>query len=412
MSARPIAPSKKAAQLFSAPEAVVIGDGWGALATVGFLVQNLREKALITGTSPEHGIVWVAGSGTHMLAALPGMETGPGVELWSRLARGFGIETGAAATGSYLREFRNKSFRSPAWAKAPTPEARKEVIEESLWNAERRLVPLLETRFELTVNELEARIRAFVTGDSEESAPWRALIRRIEGLPAAGFAAEEGSVRSVTLASGEQINCSQVYYADRWADLPGMTGLPKDLAFIRRREPTSLLQAHFLHSQPVGEGVKEGFFGSVHKESGEDFERHLWGHFSSDGLQSFWSLCITSDEVEDNHQIAKKLRRLKNGLDKMFAGSSWVPQGDGSSEFMNNVRAESVRFLETVLYAEGEEPVAPVTLKQMAGLRLITDGYGPSSALQQVGLALGLPAELAGPDSEAENVDLGGPAAS
>ena len=67
-----------------------------------------------------------------MSSALPSLETGPGVELWQRLARGFGVETGEAFSGSFLREFRNKAFREPVWTKAPTPEARKEVLKETL----------------------------------------------------------------------------------------------------------------------------------------------------------------------------------------------------------------------------------------------------------------------------------------
>lgn len=410
----------------NAPHGIVIGDGWAALATVGFLVQGIREKSLAEGRAAEGRVVWIAGTGTRMQSALPGMETGPGVEVWARLARGFGIDPGEPRAGNYLREFRNKAFREPLWNKAPNPEARKETIDESLWSPERTLVPLWETRFAMTVNEIEAAIRALLLGDSEEGAPWRALIRRVEGLPVSHLALEGGYVRSVRLASGEEIAGSRIYYADRWADLPGITGLPKNLAFIRRREPTSLLQATLTHAVPVGSDVKEGFFNTLHKESGEEFERHLWGHFSSDGAQSYWTLGITHEEVEDNHQIAKKLRRLKSGLDKMFTGSAWIPEG--KADFMENVRSESVRFQESVLYAEGEPPTELVQLPEAEGLCFLTDGYGPSSALQQAGLALGLSfagsdttvpegsglgsAMQAGSDSQAERVNLDGPVAS
>jgi hypothetical protein len=388
-------------------EAIVIGDGWAALATVGFLVQK------------QTSVIWISGTGSRILASLPGLEKGAAVGLWAHLARGFGLETGDAVTGSFLREFRNKAFREPSWTKAPTPETRQEVLNETLWAPERRLVPQWESRFSMTINEIENRIRALLTGDSAEGAEWRNSIRRIESLPVASLKVEDGKVRGVVLASGEELLSDQIYYMDRWSQLPAITGLPKNLPFIRRRDPMSLLQVTFHHVAPMGVGVLEGFFGSVHKESGEEFERHLWGHFSSDGLQSYWSLCLTGDEVEDNHQIAKKLRRMKNALDKMFSGSSWLPEG--VTEFMANVSSEQVLFQDSVLFAEGEVPTEPLNLSGLHGITFGTDGYGPSAAIEQVGKILEIQVDastesalvdLTGPNPQTEGVDLDSPAVS
>lgn len=388
---------------------VVIGDGWTALASVGFLIQNQTP------------VVWIANTGARMFSALPTLDNGPGVELWQRLARGFGIETGAPVSGSFLREFRNKAFREPSWIKAPTPETRVEVQKESLWAPELRLAPLWEARFPESLTEIESKIRMLLTGDSEEGAPWRALIRRIEEIPVGSFKIEGDRIKSVVLGSGEEIACETVLYADRWDALPRIQGLPKNLPFIRRREPASALQAQFGHDQAIGAGVMEGFYSTLHKESGEEFERHLWGHFSTDGMKSYWTVCLTGDEVEDNHQIAKKLRRLKTGLDKMFTGSSWLPEG--KAEFMTNVVGEAVRFHESVVFAEGERSDDPVLHSAAQGIQFMTDGYGPASALIQVARALGLPEATVdvseatetfseGPDSEAKDVDLDGPSAS
>ena len=394
---------------------IVIGDGWSAMAAVGFLIQAQKP------------VVWIAGTGARIFSALPSMEHGPGVELWQRLARGFGIETGAPLSGSFLREFRNKAFRQPAWTKAPTPEMRKQVLEESVWAPEQRLAPLWEVRFPLTLNEIDQQIRTLLLGDSEAGEPWRKLIRRIEGIPVHGFKVEEGRVTGVELGSGELISCQELIYADRWDWLPRLQGLAKnDLAFIRSREPASVLQAVFTHERPVGAALMEGFYGSLHRESGEEFERHVWGHFASDGAQSYWTLCLAGDEVEDNHQIGKKLRRLKSGLDKMFTGQTWLPEG--KTEFMANVTGEAVRFHESVVFAEGEAPQKLVELHSAQGARFVTDGYGAASALIQVARALELseseqpvqvmsydfaePGVESRTDSEAKGPDLSGPQAS
>lgn len=394
---------------------VVIGDGWAALATVGFLVQEQKP------------VVWIANTGARMFSALPSLEHGPGIELWQRLAKGFGIDAGPWTTGSYLREFRNKAFRAPAWQKAPTPEMRAEVLAESLWAPEQRLAPLWESRFAQSPNEIEEKIRILLLGDHGDGATWRALIRRIEEVPVGGIKLDGDRVLAIVLGSGEEIACDSVYYADRWDTLPRIQGLPKNMPFIRGREPASVLQAIFTHAQPVGSDVNEGFYCALHKETGEEFERHVWGHFSSDGMKSYWTLCVTGDEVEDNHQIAKKLRRLKSALDKMFTGATWLPEG--KTEFMANVLGEVMRFHESVIFAGGKPSDEPVKLPSLKGVQFLTDGYGISCALRQVAAALSLreaevPSEqfiaesgletsgTFGPDAEAKDMDLGGSSAS
>jgi hypothetical protein len=166
-------------------------------------------------------------------------------------------------------------------------------------------------------------------------------------------------------------------------------GWPKNLPFVRGHDSAGVLQAVFDHAAPMGAGLLEGFYSVLHREAGEEFERHVWGHFASTGLQSFWTLCLTADEVEDNHQIAKKLRRLKAALDKMFTGTSWLPEG--TAEFMATVSSEAVRFHEAVVFAGGERSDDPVRMPGLEALTFVTDGYGPSSALLQAARALGLP---------------------
>ena len=384
-------------------ETVVIGDGWAALASVGFLVQAQKR------------VTWITNTGVRMFSALPSLDAGN--DLWHRLAQGFGIDVGASSTGSFLREFRNKAFREPAWIAAPTLDARQEVLNESLWAPERKLAPLWESRYALSLNEIEHQIRVLLVGDSEAGKPWRELIRRIDEVPVGGFKIENDRIQAVILGSGEEIVCERVIYADRWDALPRIQGLPKNLPFIRGHEPAGVLQAIFGHEEAVGSGLPEGFYGTLHKETGEEFERHVWGHFSSDGAQSYWTLCLTGDEVEDNHQIAKKLRRLKSALDKMFTGTSWLPEG--KAEFMANVAGEAVHFHEAVVFGKGERSDEPVTLSSIQGLQFVTDGHGPSSSLAQVARALDLaPSPVTadsafeqGTDAQAKGVDGESPAA-
>lgn len=369
---------------------MVIGDGWAALGAVAFLAHKGAQEGI--------QITWVAGSGTRLISPLPTLEAGQvaganlrAAEVCKELALFYGMETGEAQSGSYLREYRNKSFREPAWTKAPTAEDRQAVMEENLWAPERRFVPCFETRFNTTLFEVETHLRNALSGDalSGENAP---NIKRIEEVPVTSIEVESGKVVSVTLGSGEKIACERVIFADRWNTLSQIAGLPKGTSFARKREPMSVLQAVFAHETPVGAGLQEGFFGALHREAGEEVDKHIWGYFSSDGTRSVWSLALTGDEVEDNHLIGKKLRRMKSALDKMFTGEGWLPSG--KTEFMANVKSEQVRFEEAALFVGGDPVVEPVTLPRIQGLSFLTDGYGPSCAFHQLGSEFGLWAEI------------------
>lgn len=376
---------------------VIIGDGWAALGAVSLMLTR----------SPKSSVYWITGTGARMMSPLPTLEVGQGFrggEAWVEVFTQMGIEVGELQTGSFLREFRNKSFREPVWTKPLTSEERARVVREELWTSEVTLVPLQEGRFSLTLNDLEAQLREkFISENALKEFP---QLKRITENPVTGFRVAEGSVQAVILGSGEEIETDQVIYADRWSSIAELQGLPKGLPFLRKREPMSVLQVVFTHEGPIGVGIMEGFYGPLQKEAGDDTEKHVWGHFSSDGLRSYWTLCVTGEEVEDNHAIAKKLRRMKNALEKMFVGESWRPVGKAeNTEFMTTVREEQVRFEESVLFTGGDILKEPIHLPKVRGLVFMTDGYGPSSALHQVGHEFGLFAQRES-DPQAVSMDL------
>lgn len=365
---RPLAPTGKAL--------VVVGEGWAALGLLGFLSTNPD----LTGRP----LVWISGTGARMFPALPSLEAGEGTtgpEHWARLTQCLGIEAGELRSGSYLREFRNKAFRNPSWEKTHTLEERRGVRDEELWAPERSIAPVHETRFALSIAEIESQVREKLLAKAEAG-----IIRRIESIPLAAFEAPGGLLESIKLGNGETIQCERFFFADRWGMISQIEGMPKGIPFVRSRDPVGVLQAALTHEVPVAAGATEGFFNTLHKEAGEEADRHLFGYFTSDGARSFWTLCFSPEEAEDNHAIAKKLRRMKNALDKMFPTQPWLPEG--KPDFMSNVKGEQVRFEEGVVYAKGEPPRERVTLSGVEGLCFLTDGYGPGSALDQVGITL------------------------
>jgi len=386
---------------------VVVGDGWAALAAVGFLASSGVE------------VRWIEGSGTKMTAPLAsmastvGMESKEGLEsdraldICSELGRQLGVSLGEHQQGSFIREYRNKSFRQPPWMKAPEPVARLEVRNQTLWAPETRIASVLSARYSIPLLEVEERFREALLNQRFRN------LQRITGVPMSSLqpeVREDGEGRDpncdeitlvVGLANGQFIRCRQVIYADRWSLLRKLAGFPKSMKFIQKRDPVGALQAVFEHKSPVGLGVSESFYAPLHKENGEEIERNLWGYFSSDGMRSFWTLCLAEDEVENNHEIAKKFRRLKSTLDRIFTGDVFVPRvlpqvlqapekPENTAKFTANILREQVRLVEDALYAAGDVVTEPVVIPQLPGVLFLTDGYGPAAALQQVGAMLGI----------------------
>lgn len=365
---------------------VVIGDGWAAMAAVGFLA---------TGSDPIENLYWVTGTGAHAFAPLPTLESGLGAQAWAELARRLGVETGELRSGSFLREFRNKAFREPAWARVVELPNRQEALRESMQACDAQMPPLHEVRFDRPVVEIENQLREALLG------PLAGRYTRITGVTLTNIRIEGGQVAAVTLASGQEILCSRLIFADRWSGLSAIAGLPKGLPFMRKRESAGVLQAEFTHRHPMGLGLQEGFFAPLHREAGEESEKQLFGYFAADGSRSYWSLCIPGEEAEDNHSIAKRLRRMKAALDKMFVGPDWLPAD--AKEFTATVQAERIRFEEHVLLV-GDEPVRePVRLPKLGGVAFLTDGYGPAYAFAQAALEADALRETSG---EADHVDI------
>lgn len=350
---------------------IVAGDGWSALGAVGYALLHSKESR----------VIWITGTGSRLLPALSTLdasEAHSGVAVWADLARRFQIDAGSLENGSFLREFRNKVFREPVWNKAPTSGDRESVMAEVLWAPERTLTGSIEERFSnKTLAEVEEALRSVILSHSER-------VRRIEGNPIESFEISHGVLQAVLLGSGERIEGARLIFADRWSSLPAIQGLPKPLPFLRKRDLAGAVQVVFTHREPVAIGVRECFYGAIHRESGEEMDRHVWGYFTSDGRRSVWTLCLSPEEAEDNHEIAKKLRRLKSALDKMFVGSTWL--GEGVESFLSTVVDEQVRLEESCLYSSGEAPSEEVKIPSVDGVSFLTDGYGPSCAMKQVGM--------------------------
>jgi hypothetical protein len=359
---------------------VIIGNGWAAMAAAGFY-------------SKEHSVTWIAGTGSRLMSPVPTLQYGYPAAVLQSLIEQMGLSFGPTQTGVFLREFRNKSFREPVWNLAPTMEARVEVIRETLWSAEAAMVPVIETRFDVPMFEIEEALRAKIFEK----------VRRIENVPVLEIKFSGEQAKEVILGNEETIQADQVIFADRWNSMAKVQGMPKTLS-ARKLNPVGSLQAVFTHEMAVGKGLKEGFFAPMNKESGETIERCGWGYFFKEGQGSIWTVYIAPDEAENNHEITKKFRRLKASINKMFEGSSWLPEG--IKEFTQNIKSEQVRFEEAAVFSSGEFIVDPISVFKDGNVHVVTDAYGFSNAMNQVGKLVGFNLEMAYANPKTKHMDL------
>ncbi|NDD92563.1 hypothetical protein EBZ37_10805, partial [bacterium] len=315
---------------------VVIGDGWAALAA---LVQAIEKQ------SNDSSIFWVPGSGGRVLSAAPSVEGESGALAIEHMAKLLNVDIGARASGtSFIREFRNKSFREPVWLKGIEIADQQQRRAAELWRAESTLVPACEVRWSKSLVEIEEEFRASLMNHP--------AIQRREGVPVEGFELVGNKATALIFGSGERLEADHFVYADRWSRLGQLSGLPKNLTWNRSRDPMGVLQVIFSHHESIRPEIQEAFFSAMNRDSGDNEDRHVVGHFYRDGRESIWSSIISSEEGEDNHAIAKKLRRMKQALDKMFSQSEWT-----SESFDRSIKNETVRYEESIVFGEGEAPV-------------------------------------------------------
>lgn len=347
----------------------VLGKGFAALNTVAALVRDGQS------------VVWIGGLSSRFLQPLPSLERGRATEVLQSLCREFEVETGDLIQGSHLREFRNKVFRQPLWENAPDRDSKEEVRAESLWGGERLFAPLFESRFEVDLYEIDEKLRSILIEHPQ--------VKVWDGVPVTAVENVQEGV-ALRFASGEEKTFSKVWMAcslQELREIQGLSPLTVDgkktswSEFFRDFQPVGAVQLIFTHRIPVQPDSMEGFFTALTKDAGETEERHVLGYLSYSGQKSIWTVFLGAEESEDNHQIAKKIRRVKQALNKMFTGSEWLPEG--CTEFVDTLQNEAVTFSEAVGIQAG---IALSDIEtDVSNVFLLVDALGPSQNLERLG---------------------------
>jgi hypothetical protein len=185
----------------------------------------------------------------------------------------------------------------------------------------------------------------------------------------------------IQLANGLISDFKQLYYCD---DLASLKTIPKlltvfkhQLGALKSGDRMSALQVVFHHSTPLKQEIRAGLVVPLNRDAGETFDRNVLGGFITSD-RSVWTVFLQPSECEDNHEIMKKLRKLKQALNRAFDSPEFLPEG--KKEFMATVDREQVRFESGSLISGG-------TIRENTSnpdFILLNDSLGFSETLERI----------------------------
>lgn len=337
---------------------LIIGDGGCALTTAAVLAKTDAQ------------VTWVTAQGSRVLPPVTTLSN-EAAQFLSQICEDYGVEAGTFEPGQFVREFKNKSFREPEF-------------EAGAWGPEGVFLCAEEGTLSKDLFHIESELREKVLAEFEAH-PQR--LKRITGNPIQEIKSENSRAISVVLGSGEELTFDHAVYADRWSALPAIQGLPKPISFLKGRDSFGTIQATFQHNIALGEDLVETFYGAQTKEAGEEIYRNVLGYFTSTENKSVWTTFLTHEEGEDNHMIAKRLRKMKQALNKMFEAR--LSALGIQKTFSDTIADETVHFNEAGVFGSGEKVMAPIEHAKLLGMWFATDGYGMSSSMLQVKTLVG-----------------------
>ena len=350
---------------------VVIGEGYAALALVAAL-SNRGER-----------VTWVSGTGVAPVPPLPTLEASDGGHAWAKLFLASGVIDELPKEGAFLREYHKNAFHAPEWQRGENDADRRALHDEQLWEGERTLIPFDELAFDRAVPDLEGALRERVLQS--------VLVRKSSAKRITEVVTGDDGTARVAFGDGESIRAKWIAYADTPESAFDIPGLPKFTSALRGKRRQSLLQVMARHPALASDFSVSGFFGPTNREAGETSARLVFGGFFEEGTRSIWNLLIAEGEAEDNQMIAKKLRRMKQGLDKLFGGPGLLAV-EGKA-FTETWTAESVRFLEnSVAWGSASGPFTLMIESRTFGdefeISFFSDAFGMAAAGAQVEHAL------------------------
>lgn len=350
---------------------LVFGEGSASV----FLITQLLKR--------NQKVVWVQDSGSQIWPVMPHVksELALGAMLDSYQLVSNEVFANPIEKGIAHRVFRNKGFKLPVWKRTTNAAAQQSAFEEMVWTPEQTAIGVTELRIaDLSTMKIEEALREAI-----DASP---LLQKVEIAPVIDLELLNPGGK-IHFSNGSVIEFQQLFYCGPLSDLkanPKLSNVLKyQVAKAKVGTAVSALQVVFHHSEPLLQSLETGLVIPMNRDSGETFDRDVLGYFVEPN-RSVWTVFLQADEVEENHEIMKKLRKLKQSLNKAFDGPDFLPLG--KKDFMATVDKEQVRFEPGFVVIEGEFKQTATN----ADFILLNDSFGLSFALEQIANRFDIPA--------------------
>jgi hypothetical protein len=337
---------------------LVYGDGSSSV----FLIHELIKR--------NERIVWVGGASAPLFPVFPHFLSETALCALTSAAESLAMPfESRIEKGLCHRVFKNKAFKPSNWKKAA----------EQVWLPELSYLGGDECRMEgLNPVLIEEKLRT-----SFETHP---LVTRVERAPVLEFEIF-GEGGKIQFANGVLTEFKRFYFCDEPSALKAFpklqTVFKNQMKGIRPSSRMGALQVVFHHSVGLRQAISRGLVIPMNRESGETFDRDVLGYFV-EPTRSIWTVFLNPSECEENHEIMKKLRKLKQSLNRAFEGTEFLPEG--KKDFLATIEREQVRFEESALFTEGEIRMSD----ENPDFVLFMDALGQTRAMAQVAQHFGL----------------------
>lgn len=342
---------------------LVFGDGSASVFLIAQLIKN------------EESIIWVKDSGSQVWPVMPHVKSELAL---SCLMNGYqalnpDVSVSRVETGVTHRVFRNKGFKPPVWKRYSDLDQQQKGLEESVWNPEQAYLGIQEYRSaELNPVKIEQELRLMM-----DSHPH---VQKVEMAPVVEFEVfDQGG--KLQFSNGKKVEFKQLYYCGPLSELKSIpklsTVMKAQVSKAKVSSSVSALQVVFHHSKALKQNFANGLMIPMNRDSGEKFDRDVLGYFAEPN-RSIWTVFLEADEIEENHEIMKKLRKMKQALNKAFDSPEFLPEN--CKDFLSTIEKEQVRFEPGYLVTEGEFKTSAAN----ADYVLLNDSFGLTHALEQI----------------------------
>jgi hypothetical protein len=338
-----------------------------------FLINELVKQ--------NESIIWVSGTGTRLIPVMPYVKSEKALSTLLMAQNTLDEKPYARPLerGTFHRVLRNKAFKFPVWKRAASLESQEESFSEMVWSPEQAFMGVQEFRMGgVTPYQIESELRARFENHSQ--------IKKVQNAPVVEFEVFEHGGK-VQFANGFITEFKQFYFCDSLNELralPKLTSVFKHpLSGLKSSSQMNAIQVIFHHSVALEQSTDVGFVIPMNRDAGETFDRDVLGYFLNE-MTSVWTVFLQPSECEENHDIMKKLRKLKQSLNRAFDSPEFLPEG--KKDFLSTVQKEQVRFEENCLMTEGELKAS----KSNPDFVLLPDAFGVSKALESIADRFGI----------------------